>query len=307
MSESDSGKTHAGKNKPPAKSGANRQPAGPASDGLVTAAGAAGAYRRLAGRGPLTPDDVLQLQRVAGNQTVIRHGIAGSGPAAIQRRLPRVTTPTVQPVANIPPETLAALRQRVEAYRTTPGSETGQAAVQAALAWLESSGAVQYSGQPDITSSSPNFRTRPSMAADGLLRQEGTNPASLSGYTFPYPGRTPPQIAVEIYGRAFIGDDVDNSLGYLLGTISHEYIHIQQIREQLQHPGRADSSEAEDEVQAWLWQAENAANLGIQPGTSGASQVVGNLRAYFGQCPPATQRSLRQRVDQAVAALQPPH
>ncbi len=305
MSESDSGKTHAGKNKPPARSGPNRQPAGPSLDRLVSEAGAAGAYQRLTASGPLTPDDVLQLQRVAGNQTVIRHGIAASGPTTIQRRLPRVTTPTVQPVANIPPETLATLRQRVEAYRTSPGSETGQAAVQAAVGWLQDSGAVQYSGQADITSSSPNFRTRPSMAADGLLRQEGTNPANLSGYTFPYPGRTPPQIKVEIYGRAFIGDDVDSSLGYLLGTISHEYIHILQIREQLQHPGRADSSEAEDEVQAWLWQAENAANLGIQPGTSGANQIVRNLRTYFGQCPPATQRSLRRRVDQAIAALQP--
>ena len=208
----------------------------------------------------------------------------------IQRNLlPDSALPTHTPFNQ---DQTAAFMQLVQAYLDSPSVETGRAAVSAIATALEQAGEVQYS-RPELTNSSPQFNMLPSPTAGNFIGSGST----VAGFTFPINGR----IKVEIYRRAFTGSDAANSLGFLTGVILHEYIHV------LQNIAQLEGSDAQREFQAWLWQAEHLAELGIVTGTEAARQIASQLRNYFGQMPASerTRRSQR-RFDRAIAALAAP-
>ncbi len=176
----------------------------------------------------------------------------------------------------------------VQTYLTTRNQEDGRAVVTAVALALEDAGVVHYNRR-DVDSHSPQFRRRPSIAAS---ESSGSN-HDEAGYTFAFNGK----IKVEIYPHAFIGSDAHNSLGFLTGVIIHEYIHV------LQNLSGPQGSDAQREFQAWLWQAEHIAQLGITPGTEGSRQISGLLRRYYRQLPAPEKRRFRRRFNNAVDAL----
>jgi hypothetical protein len=234
------------------------------------------------------------LQRVIASQEWVgpsKRELSSIDASTLQRAMPNIQEPTLGLVQQTTPDPLTA----VETYLNTPTTdprdsrpyeerrlENGQAAVNAAVRHL--GGTVQYS-QGDIVQGSesnpsagtPEFRLSPSGSAINAFRAGQLTGVSGCQYAT---NETPPRFKVEIYPRAFIGSSPAESLAYLLGTLVHEYIHIQQSR-----PGAGGqaTTEAEREFQAWLWQVEHASELGIAGGTGGYSQIIRQLQTYYGQ------------------------
>lgn len=191
----------------------------------------------------------------------------------IQRALPLPQGQMPQ-FSGIGDEARQQLLETTRTYLGEPNESNGQAVVDAAVTQLGST--VQYN-QSFITDDSPDFRSYPSGRASDA--SGGTVTDSVSGFTYTY-STEPLQFKVEIYPRAFIGNSPEESLAYLMGVIVHEYIHTQQFNRQAQ-PGASQFSDAQTELQAWAWQAQNAVAMGLARNTMGAQQIISNISHYW--------------------------
>lgn len=279
--------------------------------------------RSLAGPGNMTPADILQLQRAAGNQAVLRliqtrlavgpadYGavlpvqseMGGSyespgvgGTDVVQRQLPNVNLPRVgaQEGGITYPANLTRLAR---AWMDDSLDNTkGATLTRAVSAWAENQGLVQYNGQADIVPGSPEFNARPSSKAAAFLRQSNA-PTATTGLAYTYDQRDGnPRYKVEIYPTALQGDSEKEVVAFLAQVITHEYIHVLQFRQQA-------TDTTSREFQAYLWQAENALRMGIEPNSATANQILGQLSDNYAKLPPTSRRSLRARFEAARRAL----
>ena len=224
---------------------------------------------------------------------------------AIQTALP-LPEADMPELAGVPSEARAGLLPPVQAYLAGPSNATGQAAVNAVVDFLQGQGTVQYTGQADIVQvegRAPEFRRQgPSGRATDAF--EGRLSGDESGCAFTYSTTPTPRYKVEIYPHALIGDSAEESLAYLMGVLVHEFVHVQQYRQEAQSGTIA--SGPEQEIQAWLWQAEHMTELGIPSRSAGSRQIAIKLDEYFPQLSPGMQGQLRQRVEAARERLNQP-
>jgi hypothetical protein len=267
----------------------------------------------------LIPAKVLYLQQVIGNQGFQRYlqtrGEKHSSEPAIapthqrlasqahgavlQRALPAINLPQVKAPLVYPTQLITL----ANAYMQNTLDETkARALCNAAAAWLEGRGMVNYRGQNDIVPGSPEFLKRPSLEAENKARQSGISLTSTAGFTYLYDtvrGRT--RFKVEIYHPdAFQGDSAKELIGFLSSVITHEYIHILQNRR-----GGAQTN-AQREFQAYLWQAEQALRMGIRPSGDAAGKIVTQLEIYYKKLTRADRRTYANRYRRAYRALQSP-
>jgi hypothetical protein len=153
---------------------------------------------------------------------------------------------------------------------------------------------------PDLTPESPKFLDGPSGEAvrENSRSTAPANFETVAGFSFGF--QTTPTVLyqVEIYPRVFLPDDPEATvISFLIGTLIHEYIHVEQNRREL--GGSAGPSERftgpHREFQAWMWQAEHADEMGIAPGTPSFNQIVSHVTEYFNQLPAQDQNTLRAR------------
>lgn len=223
-------------------------------------------------------------------------------PVHIQRALPAITEPSAPNLATMDPATRTQLRTFVQNWESTGGNPaSATSATVLATSWLESQGIVQYSGQSDIVHGSPFYLRSPSPQAHSAASPRPIGGYRVAGFTFNTTTGTTPLYKVEIYPRGLLGDSVDDRIGFLLGVIVHEYMHILQFRAGATAAGQP--AEAQREFQAWLWQAEHFRDLGIRSRTSGSSQISQHLQTYFSQLSPADQVAYQSRYQAAQVAL----
>ena len=108
------------------------------------------------------------------------------------------------------------------------------------------------------------------------------------------------QYKVEIYDRALTGSSVKELVGAVASYITHEYIHVLQYRQK----GRF--SEAQREFQAYLWQAEQAVNLGIPLLGTVWEEIATQLEKYYKQLPSAERRAYKARYVKAYISIKFP-
>jgi hypothetical protein len=219
--------------------------------------------------------------------------------STVQLAMPNIQEPAAPGISSLSAQARQGIVGLIQAYREDRTRANGQAVIDALVGHLDP-GTVQYRNQQDITDVSPLFRENPSpqanaaaMASHGHSLTQGEG-----GFAFVF-RRGPPTIyQVEIYPRAFLpGASPEQQLSHIAGIIVHEFIHVQQFRraESGQAGGGEQFSEAHIEFQAWLWQGEHAADLGIEPGTPPFNQIISNLGTYYGQMPEPDQRRYRSR------------
>jgi len=238
--------------------------------------------------GHLTDVRFLDTQRrqIAGQIGAVQGNTHLQRVATVQRALPNITEPAAPDIPGMAPADRTRLLGLVSAFHGARTVANGRAAVDAIAAALDP-GSVQYNGQSDITHVSPQFRDAPSGdAVRASVQATGAAPTQqLGGYAFQIEAGPPARYQVEIYPEAFLrGTTPEEMLSYVAGVIIHEFIHVEQFRRQTgSHAGSERFSEANIELQAWLWQAEHVDELGIAPGSRGFNQIITHVRQYYGQ------------------------
>ncbi|MBN1147936.1 MAG: hypothetical protein JXA78_11830 [Anaerolineales bacterium] len=228
-----------------------------------------------------------------------RHKHSPASAGLLQRAMPLPESDLPQ-LSAIPDADRQAMTTLVAAYRADRSAANGQAAVNSVVQYLESQGVIHYTGQTDIEQGSPEdpalgtpeFRLAPSSRATTAF---GRDLSSDSGCQYAV-SAAPPMFKVEIFPRAMMGNSDEESLAYLIGILVHEFIHIEQGRREAQGQ---QTTVPEREFQAWLWQAEHVAELGINYGTEGYRQIILGLQQYFGEIP-SPDATIRKRYARAM-------
>ncbi len=271
-----------------------------------------GAHRRALATqiGQIQGND--HLQRVIASQEWVgpsKRALLSTNASTLQRALPLPerdlphlgAEPTQESVGE--GERLPDPLTAVTRYRDSRSVDDGQRAVNEAVRYLELRGAVQYTGQEDIVGRRGRVRGTPEfsdvVSGEASEASGYTLRGSESGFAFIY-STDPLRYKVEIYPRAFIGGDANESLAYLLSTLVHEYIHIRQFRRQIQEEEpETERSNARREFQAWLWQAEHVTELGLRGNVQGIQEIYRNLRTYWRGLSDGDKRELESRVQDA--------